>query len=270
MDFPDSKAREILEAYAKGERNFRGINLSRVYFANPDVRDFPIYDLSGADFSAGIFRSTFFGFANLQNCNFEGAFISYATFQWANMQKAKLSRVAGDDVNLIEVNLEEANLRQALIYHSSLSKSNLRNAILTQANLSLSDLRGADFRGANLSFCVMRESSIDRADFRGAFEDHTVFGSSYDPGTIYPNGRIDEGCFRSEAEFRGELDTEKIVSLEEELLRLYREFYDSLIEDFNHQSCEHEGCSRNRVQNKALCKNHYFKLIQRKECPFSY
>lgn len=125
------------------------------------------------------------------------------------MQKANLSRVAGDDVDLSEVNLEEANIRQSLIYHSSLSKSNLRNAILEQADLSLSDLTGADFRGANLSFCNMHESSIDRADFREAFENHTVFGSSYEPGTIYPNGRIDEGYFKSEAEFRGELDTEK-------------------------------------------------------------
>ena len=82
MDFPDSKAREILTAYARGERNFRGINLSRVYFANPDVTDFPSYDLSEADFSAGIFRSTFFGYANLQGCNFEGRTTAQDTRLW--------------------------------------------------------------------------------------------------------------------------------------------------------------------------------------------
>ena len=264
MDFPDSKAREIIAAYVKGERNFRGINLSRVYFANPDVRHFPSYDLSGADFSAGIFRSTFFGFANLQNCNFEGALVTNASFQRANMKKAKLSRIAGDDVNFAEVNLEEANLSQALIYHSSLSRSNLRNAILTQANLSLSDLRGADLKGANLSFCVMGESLIDKADFRGAFEDHTVFGDSYEPGTIYPNGRISQGAFRDDPY------CENKAAFEEELMQLYLGYYDSLVEDSENQLCKHPDCKRNRVNNSQLCKIHHFEMIQRVECPFSH
>jgi Pentapeptide repeats (9 copies)/Pentapeptide repeats (8 copies) len=269
MDFPYPKAREVIEAYAKGERNFRGIVLCGACFANPDVSDPTSYDLSGANFSAGIFTGTFFGPANLSHCNFAGALIEDASFRGANMHKVNLSRVAGSDVDLSEVNLEEANIRQSSIYHSSLRKSNLRKAILAQADLSLSDLRGADFRGANLSFCNMHESSIDRADFREAFENHTVFGDSYDPGTIYPNGRIDEGCFRSEAEFRGELDTENTIFLEKELLQLYQNFYDSLFENSNNQHCEHEGCSRNRVQNSVLCKKHYFEMIQRKECPFT-
>jgi hypothetical protein len=264
MDFPDSKAREILEAYAAGERNFRGIDLSGVYFANPDVRAFPSYDLSGANFSAGIFRNTFLGFANLQGCSFEGAFISYATFQGADMRKAKLSRIAGDDVNLIEVNLEEANLTQALIYHSSLSKSNLRNAILTQADLSLSDLSGTDFRGANLSFCVMQESSMDKANFRGAFENHTVFGDSYDPGTIYPNGRISQGAFR------GDPGCEDAAAFEEELRQLYLDYYDSLLEDSENQQCEEQNCMRGRVNGSRLCKIHHFEKIQGVKCPFSH
>jgi hypothetical protein len=271
MEFPDSKAREVLEAYNSGERSFRGIVLCGAYFANPDINNPIRYDLSGADFSAGIFNATFFGPVNLSHSSLRGAKIDEASFAGADMQKANLRQVSGGEVDLSRVNLEGAYLSQACLSRSSLEGSNLRNVDLRQAALEWCTLKRADFRGANLRYCSMCHSSIERADFRGASEYQTDFGEdSYAPGTIYPNGRIDEGYFRSEVEFRGELDTEKTAILEEELLRLYRDFYDSLIEDSNSQRCEHEDCLRNRVQNANLCELHYFELIQRKKCPFSH
>lgn len=135
---------------------------------------------------------------------------------------------------------------------------------MSHAALEFSDLQEADFQNANLKHCSMFESHIDKANFKDAFVNSTVFGISYNPGLIYPDGRIDEGCFRTDPYCT---NTEVLA---EELLNLYRAFYDSLVEDTSIQICEHEDCSRNHIQNHRLCKEHYFAMIQKKECPFHH
>jgi Pentapeptide repeats (9 copies)/Pentapeptide repeats (8 copies) len=264
MDFPDSKASEILDSYARGERNFRGIVLCGAYFVNPDINNPISYDLSAADFSAGNFTNTQFGPANLSSSSFRGSIIDEASFTGADMQKVNLRQVLGGMVDLSRVNLEGAYLNQACISHSSFRESNLITTDLSHAAIEFSDLQEANFQRSNLRYFSMFESHIDKANFKDAFVHSTVFGISYNPGLIYPDGRIDEGCFRTDPY------CENTEILEAELLTLYREFYDSFVEDTNIKICEHEGCSRNHIQNNRLCKKHYFEMIQKKECPFKH
>ncbi|MGB3509448.1 MAG: pentapeptide repeat-containing protein [Microcoleaceae cyanobacterium] len=59
------RAREILQEYKKGRRNFQGVSLRGLSFKGKDV--------SGADFSRADIRGTNFRGANLRGAKFQGA-----------------------------------------------------------------------------------------------------------------------------------------------------------------------------------------------------
>ena len=120
---PNPTAADLLEAYAKGKRDFNSHDLSLLNLAKTD--------LSGANFhQAKLFKINLQG-ANLFNADFGRASLSQASIKNANLSRAYLSHA----------DLAGADLRGADLSYSYLSNANLRGA----------NLCGADLTGAKVS-----------------------------------------------------------------------------------------------------------------------
>ena len=116
-------AKELLESYAAGERNFSGALLREL-------------DLRGANLAYANFTN-----ANLLLSNLRGANLMGADFTNANLKC----------VNFIYTNLRHTNLQNANLQNWGFTKSNLQYANLQYANLEGVDLKGINLLGVDFS-----------------------------------------------------------------------------------------------------------------------
>ena len=114
---PPRSAKELLERYASGERDFRGAN-----FSGANLIDAILIgaDLSGADFTGA---------------NFGGAILIGADLSYANLRDAILIGADLVNANLSRANLVNANLSRANLIDANLSSADLANVNLIDANL---------------------------------------------------------------------------------------------------------------------------------------
>lgn len=113
---------ELLDRYAKGDRNFEQSHLHE-----PDMQNLSLH---GIDLSESI----------LVKINFSGADLRGADLAWADLSHANLAQV---------------DLRGAILTRADLSHANLQKANLLKADLSLAKLEKA-----NLSGAIMPDGSI--------------------------------------------------------------------------------------------------------------
>jgi serine/threonine protein kinase, bacterial len=115
---PKPTAAVLLEAYAKGKRDFNSHDLSLLNLAKTD--------LSGANFHQ----------AKLHKINLQGANLANADFGRAGLSQASI---------------KNANLSRAYLSHADLAGADLRGADLSYSYLSNANLRGANLCGADLT-----------------------------------------------------------------------------------------------------------------------
>jgi uncharacterized protein YjbI with pentapeptide repeats len=185
-------ARELLEKYRDGVRDFRRLDLS-----GEELTD---ANLSGADLSdADLRRANLFG-AKLFRTDLSGADLSDADLRRANLFGAKLFRanltgalLTGSDMS--HANLEFANLSDAVLVcnleHAYLGGANLSRANLTGANLSRADLSSADLTGANLSRAELSYAILDSADLTSA----NLTGANLS-STSFRSAKLERASFR--------------------------------------------------------------------------
>ena len=113
---------QLLNQYAEGERDFRGLNLSYQILSG--------VDLSGADLS--------------------GAKLDRTVLERANLTK----------VNLSKADLTGANLRRAELILANLRGANLQEANLRGADLQGADLQGANLTGADFGGAILPDGSV--------------------------------------------------------------------------------------------------------------
>ena len=68
--------------------------------------------------------------------------------------------------------------------------------------------------------------------------------------------------------FLPSIDAGNPPSHEEVLLRLDRQFYDSLGNERPGTACRREGCDRGAVYLSAFCRKHHFENVRERPCPF--
>lgn len=191
---------EVLNQYARGERNFpavnfseaniSGVNLSKANLcgANLSVANLCGSNLSEADLSraklnvaklsgANLSKANLYE-ANLNVTNLTLADLSQAILRQASLVRAEMSRADLSEANLSYANLsgadvKDARLREANLSHANLNRADLKratftDAILTHANLHGADLSSADLSGADLSNTELRQANLCRANLRGA------------------------------------------------------------------------------------------------------
>ena len=170
-------AKELLERYAAGERDFSGV------------------DFSGTKFK--IFSYIFNGI-NLERANLEGAYLEGVQLERANLAGSILRNV-DFEVDLTDANLEGANLEGANLQESCLERANLRRANLERASFYMVNLENANLEGANLKYVTFEDACVNGANFRNAIMEGCS-GCVYDYSlAIMPDGKIlpmiPEGCY---------------------------------------------------------------------------
>ncbi|MCW5316373.1 endoribonuclease L-PSP [Nostoc sp. KVJ3] len=182
-------AKELLEKYAAGQRNFQRAVLKNVDLRNTDLIQI---DLSNADLTGANFKGADLSKANLTEAIINGTDFSKACLTAANLSKvngtfiligsrpqrvlqpaanfsgANLSNVNLSGANLINANLSHANLDKANLSHANLNSASLSHASLDKANLSHANLNSAKLREVSLTGANLSNSTLSSVDFSGA------------------------------------------------------------------------------------------------------
>jgi uncharacterized protein YjbI with pentapeptide repeats len=151
---------ELLEKYAAGVTNFRGVDLSEANLSG--------IKLSGADFSQANLSVVNLSGANLSGTNFSDAKLNVARLRGAHLEEAILNNASLNVANLIRANLSRAQLKGASLIRAELIRADFSRADLLEANLSNADLREATLRHANLRCANLSEATLRGATLTGA------------------------------------------------------------------------------------------------------
>lgn len=157
----------LLSEFARGVRNFRGVNLAGSMF--------PLVQLSHVDLAG----------ANLQGINWSGADLIKANLANANLQGANLIGADLSGANLTDANLQEALLSGAILVGAYLSRANLQRAVLSGAIL-----KGAVLRDSNLNEVNVVGADLSEADLRGAIARRRDLEEAKLSGATLPNGEV--------------------------------------------------------------------------------
>lgn len=166
-------AKELLQLYEKGERNFSGVKLQSAYLSEKCLLD---VNLSGANLQGEEILPTRLVKTILINAN-----LNSANLQWTILRRAKLI-----NSNLQGANLKNSDLAGAKLINANLQGANLRNADLSKADLTGANLLEADLTEANLSETMLIGSNLTNANLTNVQRlEETIFAY-----TIMPDGSI--------------------------------------------------------------------------------
>lgn len=162
----------LLSEFARGVRNFRGVNLAGSVF--------PLVQLSHVDLAG----------ANLQGINWSGADLIKANLANANLRGANLIGADLSGANLTDADLQEAMLSGAILVGAYLSRANLQRAVLSGAIL-----KGAVLHDSNLKETNVVGADLSEADLTGAIARRQDLEEAKLSGATLPNGEVvfDEG-----------------------------------------------------------------------------
>lgn len=166
FDPNNTSARDIIDRYNAGERDFRNANLEGEKFEGED--------LSKADFTGANMKRTYiygndFKEAIFEGANFEGAKILQTYFENTNFKKAVLINTEINQVTFKEADLAEAKFTGSTFSQVDFTKANLLSALLNNTALKNSsfqnaNLTGATLRGSRLESVVLTDVNFTATD----------------------------------------------------------------------------------------------------------
>lgn len=130
-----TSAKQLLDAYSHGQRNFTTRNLS-------------LLNLQRADLSNANFHDADFSQSRLTGTNFQKSDLGGANFGRASLQRAVM---------------RDANLVGAFFGNADLANADLRGANLSYAHLTNANLRGVNLCGADLTGAKVSEDQLAMA-----------------------------------------------------------------------------------------------------------
>jgi uncharacterized protein YjbI with pentapeptide repeats len=140
-------AEELLERYATGERDFKGITIWAANFINADLRGI---DLSGSNLKRVQMIAANLEGANLSGCILDAGDFTSATLRRSNFQKAILGGARLIGANCLEANFSETQMYRAFLDGANFMRGNLRNGDLGATSILGTSFINADMRGVNL------------------------------------------------------------------------------------------------------------------------
>ncbi|MEA5471935.1 pentapeptide repeat-containing protein [Spirulina sp. 06S082] len=176
------KAKELLERYEAGERDFSGVDLSKENLSGAvwtgdgfgDENDYPVggailrgINLSHANLTQVRLDGVDLREANLQGANLETALMTFADLSDANLSEAVLFRTSLSRAILKRTNLKKASLRQATIIRANFCDANLEEANLFETNAEYTNFCRANLKNSKLDICELYCADLSGADMRG-------------------------------------------------------------------------------------------------------
>ncbi len=186
----NNQREELLSAYAMGERDFHGMDLSNIDLNHcelPEI-DFSYANLSYANLSRANLSHTNLSHANLSHAKCENSTLNWANLSHADAVATNLKNATAKAVDLtkailiradaqlamlmgatmLHTNATAINLEQANLECAHLEQSNLNNANLVGAVLSWSNLEHSSFNWSNMSWTLLEAALLDHANLTGA------------------------------------------------------------------------------------------------------
>jgi len=144
--------KELMERYARGERDFREVKLSTADLSRADLR--------GANFSNSKLSSANFSNSKLSSANLSGADLRGADLFAARLTSANVSKADLGDADLTGADLTGADLSKADLVEADLTRVNFGGANLIGANLTRVKLSSAQFDFCHFGDCTVRGSDL--------------------------------------------------------------------------------------------------------------
>ena len=145
---------EILENYAREEKNFEGVELRKAPLMNVNLKK---VKLNGA---------------NLIKADLAGANLSHSSLVKASLGMANLAKANLTGVDFSQSYSTKANFRDAC-----LAKANFQSAVLEKA-----DFRGANLAGANFAGARLKDANLPlHYSYEVYYDEHTFFDRDFDP-----------------------------------------------------------------------------------------
>lgn len=164
-------AEELLEKYAKGERDFKEKNIKGHDLSNAQLRD---VNLSGASWYYLTQKHEWknhppnFSGANLENAKFVQTDLAGSNLTEANLTKADLTEASIDSADLQNANLQGADLTEADLDSADLQNASLQEANLTKIGLENANLENANLQRANLTKASLKSANLEKANLEEA------------------------------------------------------------------------------------------------------
>ncbi len=176
------KVRELLERYASGERDFRGIELQEANLEG--------VNLEGADLRHALFCLTNFNRANLIDADFSHANLVGADLMHTNGERAKFkgAKILGADLrgsNFSQADFTDALMSSSLLTRANLQEANFSGAALSHVVFHRADLQYSNLTDANLAGADLRWANLSGAEIRRV----DLIGTGRSP-TILPDGAV--------------------------------------------------------------------------------
>lgn len=154
------QARELIERYERGERNFANQDLAGLHLEQA-ILDGSMFD--GADLREAHLEGASLKQVNLESANLESAALQGTRLDGAYLNRTRLNGANLTGAVLADASLERAYLSDAILKHADLKHAVLRRAFLRRADLQEAHLEGADFDEATLVECALSMAQLNNA-----------------------------------------------------------------------------------------------------------
>jgi len=179
-------AKELLERYADGERDFEGVNLSGVIMKNSDLTGI---NLKGAILSQSNLEKVTLNDANLNQCSFREARLSTVDFWDADLSEADFSGAYLYRVIFARANLKKTNFYSLVCLDKDCK---FEGAKMTHASFKNTEMRYRNLSEFDLENCDFSETNLENANFSSANCKKVNFKRSNLGGAIFKNTGLEE------------------------------------------------------------------------------
>ncbi|WP_330202654.1 pentapeptide repeat-containing protein [Cyanobacterium sp. Dongsha4] len=163
------EAQELLERYAKGERDFRGKVFGKLDLRGASLKDIDLRgailtfsDFSDADLTGANLEYSYLVGANFTNTNLEKALLNNSSLEWTYLYKTRIDNCQGLDSKWYKVwGIVNGQANMNKLQNLDLSFCYLKEINFSNCNLQGTDFSASKLINVNFSNCNLKNSKFN-------------------------------------------------------------------------------------------------------------